>query len=138
MLVLVKFLKRMVNEVEVESVDDEPSVKDLLTEHLKESIAENSCEHIDTDTATKGARNILLLSKSLESLEKAEAERLKVQLQIDEIKQQNAINWNVLMPKIVGIGATMAVTIFWLCMEQGTPVPMRLVKMATDLTTPRL
>lgn len=136
MLIPIKFLEYMgfIGQLEVE---EEPSSKDLLEEHLKECITENACEHIDTDKASKGAQNIELLAKSMEHLEKAEAERLKVQLQISEAQRRQWVNWDIVLPKMVAIGVTGAVTVFWLCLEQGTPIPMRLVKMVSDLTVPR-
>lgn len=137
MLIPIKFLEYMGFIKNVESNEDEPSSKDLLEEHLKECITENALEHVDTDKATKGAQNIELLTKSMEHLEKAEAERLKVELQLAEARRRQWVNWDVVLPKMVAIGVTGAVTVFWLCLEQGTPIPMRLVKMASDLTVPR-
>lgn len=137
MLVPIKFLEYMGFVAHGGNQIDEPSSKELLEEHLKECITENACEHVDTDKASKGAANIELLAKSMEHLEKAEAERLKVELQIAEAKRRQFVNWDVLLPKLAAIGVTGLVTVFWLCLEQGSPIPMRLVKMASDLITPR-
>jgi len=136
-LIPIKFLEYM-GFINVEEInEDKPSSKDLLEEHLKECITENALEHVDTERASKGAQNIELLTKSMEHLEKAEAERLKVELQLAEAQRRQWVNWDIVLPKMVAIGVTGAVTVFWLCLEQGTPVPMRLVKMVSDLTVPR-
>lgn len=136
MLIPIKFLEYM-GFINAEISEEEPSSKDLLEEHLKECITENAMEHIDTDKATKGAQNIELLAKSMEHLEKAESERLRIQLQLAEGQRRQWVNWDIVIPKIVAVGVTGAVTVFWLCLEQGTPIPMRLVKMVSDLTVPR-
>ena len=137
MLIPIKFLEYMGFIGQHVEVEDEPSSKELLEEHLKECITENALEHVDTDKASKGAQNIELLTKSMEHLEKAEAERLKVELQLAEAQRRQWVNWDIVLPKIAAIGVTGAVTVFWLCLEQGTPIPMRLVKMVSDLTVPR-
>lgn len=138
MLIPIKLLEYMgyIGE-EIDESDIAPSSKDLLEEHLKESILEASAEHIDTDRATKSAQNIETLSKAFEHLEKAESERLRIKLQIAEAQKRDWVNWDVVIPKLAGIGIAGAVTVFWLCLEQNTPVPMRLVKMVSDLTVPR-
>lgn len=133
----VKLLKYWGFKADDSNDDEELTATKMLEEHIKECITENALEHVDTDRATKGAQNIELLSKSMEHLKKAEAEQLKVELQLAEARRRQWVNWDIVLPKLVAIGATAAVTIFWLCLEQGTPVPMRLVKMATDLTVPR-
>lgn len=138
MLIPIKLLEYMgfIGE-ESEESSETPSSKDLLEEHLKESILEVSTEHIDTDKATKGAQNIETLSKAYEHLEKAESERLRIELQIAEARKRDLVNWDVVIPKLAGIGIAGAVTIFWLCLEQNTPIPRHLVKLVSDLTVPR-
>lgn len=140
-LIPFKLLKYMgfIDDIDdnVSSEDEELTSKELLEEHIKSSIEENACEHIDSDKATRGAQNIELLTKAMEHLEKAEAERLKVELQIDESKKRQWISWDVVIPKLFSIGVLGLVTIFWICLEQGTPVPLRLVKLTNDLLTPR-
>lgn len=133
----VKLLKYWGFKADNSNDDEELTATKMLEEHLKECITENALEHVDTDRATKGAQNIELLSKSMEHLKKAEAEQLKVKLQLAEAQRRQWVNWDIVLPKLVAIGVTGIVTVFWLCLEQGTPVPMRLVKMATDLTVPR-
>ena len=132
---LLKYMGFIEDEEDIE--DEELSSKELLEEHIKNSIEENACEHIDSDKATRGAQNIELLTKAMEHLEKAQAERLKVELQINEAKKKQWISWDVVIPKLFSIGVLGLVTIFWICLEQGTPVPMRLVKLTNDLLTPR-
>ena len=138
MLIPIKLLEYMgfIGE-EIDESDNTPSSKDLLEEHLKESILEASAEHIDTDRATKSAQNIETLSKAFEHLEKAESEQLRIKLQIAEAQKRDWVDWSVVIPKLAGIGIAGAVTVFWLCLEQNTPIPMRLVKLVSDLTVPR-
>ena len=114
-----------------------PNVKEMLEEHLKASISETAVEHIDSDKATKGAQNIETLSKAYSNLEKAESERKRIELQIEEAKRRRMANWDIIIPKVAGVVITGAVTIFWLSMEQGSPLPMRLVQMTNSLTVPR-
>jgi len=137
MLIPIKFLEYMGFIQTTEMLDNEPSSEDLLEEHIKESILETSMEHIDTDKATRGSQNIKALAEAKEHLEKAKCERKKIELQIAEANQRRYVNWDIVLPKLIGIAVTGAVTVFWLCLEQGTPIPMRLVKMTTDLTVPR-
>lgn len=133
----VKLLKYWGFKADDSNESAEMTATEMLEEHLKECITENALEHVDTDKASKGAQNIELLTKSMEHLKKAEAEQLKVELQLAETQRRQWVNWDIVLPKLAAIGVTGAVTIFWICLEQGTPVPMRLVKMATDLTLPK-
>lgn len=133
----VKLLKYWGFKADDSNESPEMTATEMLEEHLKECITENALEHVDTDKASKGAQNIELLTKSMEHLKKAEAEQLKVELQLAEAQRRQWVNWDIVLPKLAAIGVTGAVTIFWICLEQGTPVPMRLVKMATDLTLPK-
>lgn len=133
----VKLLKYWGFKADDSNENAEMTATEMLEEHLKESITENALEHIDSDRAAKGAQNIELLTKSMEHLKKAESEQLKVQLQIAEAQRRQWVNWDIVLPKLAAIGVTGCVTVFWLCLEQGTPVPMRLVKMVTDLTLPK-
>lgn len=140
MLVLSCF--RMNDNVQI-ATDEEQKIQDVndirteLAEHISMAIAENSSEELSSDKATAGSKNIETLSKAYSQLEKAEAERLKVILQIKEAERRQWVNWDVVLPKLAAVGVTGAVTVFWICMEQGTPLPMRLVKMVSDLTLPR-
>lgn len=108
-----------------------------LEEHLSWAIAENGGNQIDSAESTVGSKNVETLSKAYASVEKAEAERLKVELAIADSRRRQWINWDTIIPKVAGIVVTGLVTGFWLCIEQGTPVSQRLVKMSTDLTLPR-
>lgn len=137
MLIPIKFLEYMGFLKGSDDCENEPTAREMLEEHLKESILECSMEHIDTAEATVGSQNLEKLAKAMASLETAESERLRVQLEIEEAKRRQWINWDMMIPKLVGIGVTGAVTVFWICLEQGTPLPMRLVQMASNLTMPR-
>lgn len=108
-----------------------------LEEHLSWAIAENGGNQIDSENATTGSKNVETLAKAYASVEKAEAERLKVELAIADSRRRQWVNWDTVIPKVAGVVVTGAVTVFWICMEQGTPVPTRLVKMTSDLTLPR-
>lgn len=101
------------------------------------ALAENAGVDISSNEATAGSKNIETLSKAYSQLRKAEAEELKLELQIAEAKKQRMINWDIVIPKVAGIAVAGMTTAFWLCLEQGTPLPMRLVKMVGDLTLPR-
>ena len=140
MLVLSCFRMNHDDEIiiaEQKKIDDVIDVRTELAEHISMAIAENASEELSSDEATAGSRNIETLAKAYSQLEKAEAERQKVILQIKEAERRQWVNWDVVLPKVAAIGVTGAVTVFWLCMEQGTPLPMRLVKMVGDLTLPR-
>ena len=108
-----------------------------LEEHLSWAIAENGGNQIDSEESTVGSRNVETLARAYASVEKAEAERLKVELAIADSRRRQWINWDTVIPKVAGVAVTGVVTIFWICLEQGTPVPARLVKMTSDLTLPR-
>lgn len=101
------------------------------------AISENSGVDISSPEATNGSKNIETLSKAYAQLQKAESEQLKLELQIVEAKKQRCISWDVVIPKVAGIAVAGMTTAFWLCLEQGTPLPMRLVKLVSDLTLPR-
>ena len=115
----------------------ETRIIDEMTEHLSMAISENSGVDISSPEATNGSKNIETLSKAYAQLQKAESEQLKLELQIAEAKKQRIVNWDILIPKATGIVVAGAVTVFWICLEQGTPLPMRLVKLVSDLTLPR-
>ncbi len=108
-----------------------------LEEHLSWAIAENGGNQIDSEDSTVGSKNVETLAKAYASVEKAEAERLKVELAIADSRRRQWVNWDTIIPKVAGVAVTGIVTIFWICLEQGTPVPTRLVKMTSDLTIPR-
>ena len=108
-----------------------------LEEHLRWAIAENGGNQIDSEESTTGSKNVETLAKAYASVEKAEAERLKVELAIADSRKRQWVNWDTIIPKVAGVAVTGMVTIFWICLEQGTPVPSRLVKMTSDLTLPR-
>lgn len=120
-----------------ESYRKRSEVSKELEEHISWAIAENGSNPIESPESTAGSKNVEQLTKAYANLEKAEAERLKVELQICESKRRQWVNWDVVIPKVAGIMATALVTGFWICIEQGTPVPSRLVQMSTSLTTPR-
>lgn len=108
-----------------------------LAEHLSWAIAENGGNQIDSEESTVGSKNVETLARAYASVEKAEAERLRVELAIADSRRRQWINWDTVIPKVAGVAVTGVVTIFWICLEQGTPVPARLVKMTSDLTLPR-
>ena len=139
MIVSRSFLKFCENCVEKHKRQEkkETRIIDEMTEHLSMAISENSGVDISSAEAVTGSKNIETLSKAYAQLQKAEAEQLKLELQIAEAKKQRMVNWDILIPKATGIVVAGAVTIFWICLEQGTPLPMRLVKLVSDLTLPR-
>lgn len=108
-----------------------------MEEHISLAMAENAGEDISSNAATAGSKNIETLCKAYSQLRKAEAEELKLELQIAEARKTRTINWDIIIPKVAGIAVAGATTVFWLCLEQGTPLPMRLVKLVGDLTLPR-
>lgn len=105
-----------------------------MEEHLSMAIAENATLDIESNEATAGSKNVETLAKAYSQLQKAENERLRTELQIVEAKQ---VNWDNILPKVAGCCVAGLVTVFWLCLEQGTPLPMRLVQVVTNLTMPR-
>ena len=139
MLVSRSFLKFCENKIEKHKRQEkkETRIIDEMTEHLSMAISENSGVDISSPEATNGSKNIETLSKAYAQLQKAESEQLKLELQIAEAKKQRIVNWDILIPKATGIVVAGAVTVFWICLEQGTPLPMRLVKLVSDLTLPR-
>lgn len=108
-----------------------------LEEHLSMAISENGGNNIDSNESTIGSKNIETLAKAYANLKKAESERLKLELAIADSYKRRWINWDNVLPKLAGVVVTGAVTIFWLCLEQGTPIPTRLTRMASDLTVPK-
>jgi len=113
------------------------TVTNELVEHLSNAISENSANDIYSDEATTGCKNIETISKALSSLEKADAENKKVELQIEQAKAEQAAQvWNI-APKVAGVIVTGLVTIFWIMLEQNSVVPMRLVQMTNSLVTPK-
>ena len=120
----------------IESYEENSLVKEMQN-HISMAIAENAGMDIDSAEATAGSKNLETLCKGYAQLSKAEAERLKVELQIAEANKRQMINWDIIIPKLGGAVVAGIATIFWLCLEQGTPLPMRLVNFVTTLTTPR-
>jgi hypothetical protein len=139
MLVSKSFLKFCENRIEKHEKEKQKQSRIMseMTEHLSLAISENSGVDISSPEATNGSKNIEVLSKAYAQLQKAESEQLKLELQIAEAKKQRMVNWDIIIPKATGIVVAGAVTIFWICLEQGTPLPMRLVKLVSDLTLPR-
>jgi len=119
---------------------EEASSEELLEEHIRSRIMEAEDMRLTEDTADVAAKAddvIVKLVQAQANKEKATAERRKVELQIMEAARRRYINWDQLLPKLVGICVTGGVTVFWLLMEQGNVVPMRLIQMTNSLTIPR-
>lgn len=131
------FLKRSESERKRVSHSQQMSIQQQMEEHLSMAISENAGVEIDSEEATIGSKNIETLSKGYAQIIKASAENRRIELQIQEAKCRRIDSRYSTMPKIAGVIVTGLVTVFWLCLEQGTPLPMRLVQMATALTTPR-
>ncbi len=108
-----------------------------LEDHISMAMAENASLNIESAEATTGSKNVETLCKAYSQLQKAETEQLKLELQIAEANKQRMVNWDSILPKVAGVVVTGIVTTFWICLEQGTPLPMRLVQMASNLTMPR-
>jgi len=113
------------------------SIESQMEEALSMAISENAGVDINSDEATVGSKNIETLSKGYAQIIKASAENRRIQLQIEEAKSRKIDSRYSVMPKVAGVVITGVVTVFWLCLEQGTPLPMRLVQMTTALITPR-
>ena len=124
-------------EEDEEGVETVTTVSNELATHLSYAISENSANDIDSEKASIGSKNIETIAKALSSLEKAEAEKQKVILQIEQARTEQAAQiWNV-APKVAGVVITGLVTIFWIMLERNSVVPMRLVQMTNSLITPR-
>lgn len=113
------------------------SIQRQMEDALSMAISENAGVDINSDEATVGSKNIETLSKGYAQIIKADAERQKITLQIEEAKCRRIDSRYSITPKVAGVIVTGLVTVFWLCLEQGTPLPMRLVQMTTALITPR-
>jgi len=131
-----KFCESRVSKREKRTKEQNRIIEEM-EEHLSMALAENAGVDISSNEATAGSKNIETLSKAYSQLRKAEAEELKLELQIAEARKTRMINWDIVIPKVVGITVAGMTTVFWLCLEQGTPLPMRLVKLVGDLTLPR-
>ena len=133
------FLKRSESEKNkrVRRASQRLSIQEQMEDHLSMAIAENAGVEINSDEATIGSKNIETLSKGYAQIIKASAENRRIELQIQEAKCRRVDSRYSTMPKVAGVIVTGLVTVFWLCLEQGCPLPMRLVQMTTALTTPR-
>ena len=137
MLIPRYFLKCKNTKREKQVREQRLSIERQMEEHLSMAIAENAGVEINSDEATIGSKNIETLSKGYAQIIKANAENRRIELQIQEAKCRRIDSRYSVTPKIAGVIITGVVTIFWLCLEQGTPLPMRLVQMTTALITPR-
>ena len=115
----------------------EQSAAEVLEENLKLEIAEVGGMDIESAESTAGSKNIEIQSKALASLKKAEAEAEKIKLQQMEIYERRIMRHDQLLTKLISIGAFALVTIFWISLEQGMPLPRLLVKLAEELVAPR-
>ena len=137
-MIISKNFLRIFEERNAKKVYHEKSkVVTELEDHISMAMAENASLNIESAEATTGSKNVETLCKAYSQLQKAETEQLKLELQIAEANKQRMVNWDNILPKVAGVVVTGVVTAFWICLEQGTPLPMRLVQMASNLTMPR-
>lgn len=139
MLIPRKTLKYLEKQLETnkETIQVKSETASELDVYLLQCLLEAEELKTGTNEAVKASKQIQMLLNGRQSNETVELEKLKLQLQIIEAEKRQMVNWDILLPKLIGIGVAGLVTIFWLCLEQGTPLPMRLVKLVGDLTMPR-
>ena len=114
-----------------------PTVVECLEEDMKMSIAELGGMDIESAEAAAGSKVLENKAKALSAIKKAEAESEKVRIQKIEAQVREKQAYDQLLTKLVSIGAFALVTIFWIFLEQGMPLPRLLVKLAEELVAPR-
>ncbi len=135
MIGLIKNQPRIEMNAEITVTSDS---HEMLETELQSGLEELAVEHVDTDKYKNGVNNIKTLCEAIEKHDKVRLEQQKVLLQIAEAEQRRAVNWDVVLPKVGGCVAAVVITCFWLALEQGTPLSMRLVSTVTALTMPKL
>ena len=135
MIGLIKNQTRVEIKAEIVVTNDS---HEMLETELQSGLEELAIEHVDTDKYKNGVNNIKTLCEAIEKHDKVRLEQKKVLLQIAEAEQRRAVNWDVILPKLGGCAAAIIITCFWLALEQGTPLSMRLVSTVTALTMPKL
>lgn len=144
-MIPIKFLKmvgiikpKTVQQSYVEQRGEFEESSRMMEEELQSGLEELAVEHVDTEKYGRGVNNMETLSRAIEHHEKVRLEQMKLELQIAEAQRRRNINWDVVIPKLGGCAAAIIITIFWLCLEQGTPLSMRMVSAVTSLTMPKL
>ena len=134
-------LKRNVKEDEKIEVEEEivevQSLDELVENLIRQGIEDIEEYDICSDRMTAGIHNVEDLSEILERLRKSEAETKKAEAQVIEAKAKKGIG-DQTIARIIAIGASVVVVIFWTGVERNSPVPMRIVRFIEAMTVPKL
>lgn len=134
------FLKRNVEDEKIEveeEVAEAQSLDELIEELMRRGIEDIEDFDFCSDRFTAGIHNIDGLSEILERLRKSEAEARKAEAQVIEAKAKRGIG-DQTIARIIAIGASVVVVIFWTGVERNQPVPMRIVRFIESMTVPKL
>ncbi len=136
------FLKRNVDrqtkETEIEEVE-EISLEELLEDLMRRGISDIEDADIYSDKMTAGVKNLDGLGNLYEKVSKSKSEAKKAEAQILDAKlKQKPLIGDQTIAKIIGVGASLLIIIFWTGVEQGRPAPMRIVRFCESMTVPKL
>ena len=138
------FSRKLLQYMEFTSLEDEGAVvvsrddtSQLMEEEVQQLIAKLSTLEPASDEYGKTCDRIKVLSESIEKHDKNIVERQKVILQIKEMEQRRMINWDIIIPKLISIGAYALVTCVVIALERQTPLSMRWLRALDVLLAPK-
>ena len=111
--------------------------RDFMKEEIASVVQEMSTYHADSNEYGIMADNLKKLVESYSLYERAETERDKVSLQAEENSKRRYVNWDIVLPKLGGIVASVGLTTLWFAVEREHPLPMRIIQEVNALTVPR-
>ena len=136
------FLKRDVEEQKIEveeEIVETNSLEELLEELMRRGIGDIEDADIYSDKMTAGVKNLDGLGNLYEKVCKTKSEAKKAEAQVLEAKsKQKPLVGDQTIAKIIGIGASLLIIIFWTGVEQGRPTPMRIVRFCESMTVPKM
>lgn len=133
------FTERRKYEEEIEEeIEPEQTVQEALEDLLQNAVSETSSFNIESDEATKAAKNLHEVADAYKAYSQAKSDEAKAKAQVMEAYKQKPIIGDQTIARICGIVAATGVVVFWTAMEQGKPIPMRLVQFTQSMTLPKL
>lgn len=126
------------NEETQEDVNSEEiDLEELLRGEIIAVMEELAYEHSDSEKYSRSVHNLESLLKAYSEYKRGDIEAAKLALQLAEARKKQMVNWDLVLPKIAAVMVSGGVTLFWICLEQQRPLPMRLVQAVNSWTTPK-
>ena len=121
------------DEIDMSDLD----VRTMYEEEIRAVIEELAVEHPDTVKYSEAVKNLKTLAEAYNNYERGQAERIKADTQLEEVARRRYVNWDIVLPKLGGIAASVGLTMVWFAIEREHPLPMRIVQEINALTVPR-